>query len=353
VRRSLWLALWLPLWGCAGGPAVGERAQAIVGGTSDPGDPGVVAIVAQVPGATQESLCTGEVISPHVVLTAAHCVAAAEVGANARFTVHTGATIGATSANTFAVKEVHANSAWNPQDLFSGHDVGVVILAAPLAVTPLRLHRVPLTSADKGAPVRLVGYGLSAAQTASSAGVKREAAAALNDFDPALVSVGDAQHGTCNGDSGGPAFLTVGAVEEVVGVTSFGDQACSQGNYDTRVDVELPFIDPYVAANDPSPADGGTTLQSGAGPGEGGVGDGPDVTPIAAVGPEGMPTGPPGPVVHGGCAFGGAAQRPGRHDGSPVALWLLFYALFFGPRAARGSRTAWRWCPARVRRGRG
>ena len=61
-----------------------------------------------------------------------------------------------------------------------------------------------------------------------------------------LIGVGDSRHGTCNGDSGGPAFMRIDGVETIVGVTSYGNADCSDGGFDARVDSDLAFIDTYL-----------------------------------------------------------------------------------------------------------
>jgi secreted trypsin-like serine protease len=224
----------------------------IIGGTTDSGDPGVVLIFAQVPGAQNGALCTGEVISPHVILTAAHCVSPAEVGANAAFHVLAAPDFNAAQASDFlTVKETHFNTLFDPNNLNGGNDVGVVILNNPISAPVLPLNRAPLTQAMVGQPVRFVGYGLSDATAQAGAGLKRQTTTTLTDFTDVLIHFSDGAHETCNGDSGGPAFMTLNGTEVVVGLTSFGDVSCSQGGFDTRVDAMLSFIDPFVAANDP------------------------------------------------------------------------------------------------------
>jgi hypothetical protein len=47
---------------------------------------------------------------------------------------------------------------------------------------------------------------------------------------------------SCGGDSGGPVFLEVDGAERIVGVTSFGDPACTRGT-NTRVDVHAAFLE--------------------------------------------------------------------------------------------------------------
>src|SRR6267142_4741929 len=55
-------------------PPASEPAQPIIGGTNDTGDPSIVLLIAQPKGSQGAGLCTASLISPHVLLTAAHCV---------------------------------------------------------------------------------------------------------------------------------------------------------------------------------------------------------------------------------------------------------------------------------------
>src|SRR5262245_35560180 len=52
-------------------PEIGSRDHSIIGGTRDSGDPAVVYI--ELSGAGGQGACTGTLISPHVIITAAHC----------------------------------------------------------------------------------------------------------------------------------------------------------------------------------------------------------------------------------------------------------------------------------------
>jgi secreted trypsin-like serine protease len=247
------LASCLVLSGCLGAPApVEDRQSAIIGGTLDTADPGVVLLFAQVPGAQSGSLCTAEIVSPHVVITAAHCVSPSEVGQGAQFVVYPGNDFNqATQAELLPVKETHFNPLFDSNNLDAGNDIGVAILQNPIATPPLTMNRAPLTTAMQGQPVRFVGYGLSDAQQQTGAGVKRTTTTTLTDFTSVLVHFTDGTHETCNGDSGGPAFMTFNGQEEIVGLTSFGDVNCDQGGYDTRLDAMVSFVDPYIQANDP------------------------------------------------------------------------------------------------------
>jgi MYXO-CTERM domain-containing protein len=96
--------------------------------------------------------------------------------------------------------------------------------------------------------VTFVGYGLSSVVPLGSAGLKRTVDIPLADLgDTQFFYLADGEN-TCFGDSGGAAFLKEGAVDVLIGATSFGDSECSQFGADTRIDafaesVLKPFID--------------------------------------------------------------------------------------------------------------
>src|SRR4029079_18802121 len=122
-------------------PPPPETAEPIIGGETDAGDPGVVAVFAQQLGATSGFLCTGSVIAPTVVLTAAHCVSPLETGTGARFIVLTNANVNRRGGEQLSVREVHTSPRWSPDALERGHDEGIVILKEPTSIAPLPFNR--------------------------------------------------------------------------------------------------------------------------------------------------------------------------------------------------------------------
>src|SRR5262245_33825572 len=120
VLAAFWAAL--SLSGCLPLAEISEAEQGIIGGTTDNGDPGVVLI--EYRQNLEDYLCTGEVVSPHVVLTAAHCVES--TGGTYRVFVGTNR-LTAKSTDFIAVKEVHSHPMWNSFRITDGNDVGVVI----------------------------------------------------------------------------------------------------------------------------------------------------------------------------------------------------------------------------------
>jgi MYXO-CTERM domain-containing protein len=264
--------------GCTGGYApVDAIQQEIIGGSLDTGDPAVVLLFQTIAGQQGGAICTGEVISPHVILTAAHCTGGEDPAqaASATWRVYLGSDFGlATARDLLPVKEAHFNPAFDVKNLTAGNDVGVAILRDPLpaSITPLPFNRTGLDSSHNGKQVRFVGYGLSTVTIDSAgnpqgdgAGVKRQTTTTLTEFNTKLLHFADGTHETCNGDSGGPAFMNIGGREVIIGVTSFGDISCSQGGFDTRIDTITSFIDPYVQANDPGFISSGSVPSSPSG----------------------------------------------------------------------------------------
>ncbi len=236
--------------------APGAVEEEIIGGTTDATDGSVVLLYMTVPGQPGGSLCTAEVISPHVILTAAHCTGGENPAVtNATWRVYLGTDFSkATAADLLPVKEAHYHPQFSVNNLMGGYDVGVAILqnALPSTVKPLPYNRASMDTGFDGKAVRFVGYGLDNAAAQTGAGVKRTTTTMLSDHTAMLLHFTDGTHETCNGDSGGPAFMSIGGQEVIVGLTSFGDVNCAQGGYDTRVDALASWIDGYVTKADPT-----------------------------------------------------------------------------------------------------
>jgi len=276
-----------------------EEGDSIVGGSTDADDPSVVAVYGQQPGARSGFLCTGSVIAPTVILTAAHCVSAVETGEGAQFTVITGPDIGKSGAQQLAVDAVYANPLWSPDNLENGHDQGIVVLREPTSLRPLPINRRKLASSLTGRAVRIVGYGLDNGSKQTGAGTKRQALTSLGTILTNLILVGNSRHGTCNGDSGGPAFMNIDGVETIVGTTSYGNADCTDGGFDARVDTDLAFIDQYLTSDCQPACNGRSCGSDGCGGTCGSCADDETCSADAQCLPR-----------SGGCAAGGLEQEP-------------------------------------------
>jgi secreted trypsin-like serine protease len=116
------------------------------------------------------------------------------------------------------------------------------------------MNRDAITDSDDHQPTRLVGYGQTTAadKTGSTAGQRREVMTTLVSHDSSFLHVGGAGMTLCEGDSGGPAFMTLYGTEVIAGITSFGDAGCDTFGTDTRIDKYADsWVQPFIDEFDP------------------------------------------------------------------------------------------------------
>ena len=225
------------------GSDVGEAQQVrseIVGGVTDTGDPAVVALTVQ-----GQEYCTGTLVGPKTVLTAAHCINV--YGTQPKYYVAFG-TYASQPTQRVQVLAQFADPLYNKQTGTS-HDFGVLQLATAVTnVTPIAMNAQPMGASHVGMAIRHAGFGITTGG-GSGGGTKRQVSYNVRQVSPALIESGAAGKQTCSGDSGGPAFMVMpgSTVETLVGVVSFGDETCVQYGEDGRVDVGLSWISQTMA----------------------------------------------------------------------------------------------------------
>ena len=304
VHPRLGVLLVSSMLGCADVVDLSPRESTIVGGAIDTGDPEVVALVVEEGAGAY--ICTGTLISPRVVLTAAHCVNF--TSAPSAITAHFVSELG--DANDPSALGTRNVVAWQSDPLFDdtrpdlGHDIGIVLLDRPAPVAPKPYNRAPM-DASIGKRARVVGFGITLADR-QDAGSKRQTEITIDGVTDDLFSF-SGERGICQGDSGGPTFMTQDGVEVVVGIHSAGDcnQAGAVFGIETRVDrFAASFIDPFIAAHPQCVSDGACD--------RGCAMPDPDCSDDGAGNTDG-----------GGCAIG----DPGRSSGDSLLVVLLVLAV--------------------------
>ena len=169
--------------------------------------------------------CTGTAVARNLILTAAHCMAGV---VPSQVFVYTGDA--ADGQPDTVATEVGAHPDFiRDEGAFDIFDYGYIVTQDPLPEP----YAIPMTEQDEwdfamqwDREVILVGYGQD---DDGDRGVKREVTVRINGFSPDGLEFEAGGDGldSCNGDSGGPAFVVLpDGSRRLVGIISRGSEVC-------------------------------------------------------------------------------------------------------------------------------
>ncbi|KAG9405344.1 hypothetical protein AC1031_004452 [Aphanomyces cochlioides] len=188
--------------------------------------------------------CTGVLITPQHILTAAHCIGYVEWAVFRSNGIHELLEIAGT--------RLHPNAKTR---FPTSYDVGVLVLRKKSKQPPAKLHFDNLTL---GTPVWVYGGGNTAFNlTTSSPNIKEMNAnvtlqfeCPIDDVNTTLVDSMVCINGgiMCKGDSGGPVTVVQDGQHYVVAVASWAHVQCDSpiGGY-ARVSAARDFLEPYLS----------------------------------------------------------------------------------------------------------
>jgi len=209
--------------------------------------------------------CTGVLVHPRVVLTAGHC---AIDGPVTKVFLKGRQLSNQSQGEVRAVENVIVHPNYTEREV-PWNDITVLILSEPSTVQPVAIASMAEFQADDS--LTLVGFGSDSPDGQSGFGTKRRVDVGLTnttDYTPSQVIGVQREHGfdvskefhggrvrsgmdTCNGDSGGPAYLNIADGSEtgafkVAGLTSRAANSstvnCGDGGIYTLIPAYLPWL---------------------------------------------------------------------------------------------------------------
>lgn len=192
--------------------------------------------------ASRSVVCSGTLITPTKILTAAHCLPADTLRVQAVVWRADGSVVGV-AASRWAVHPQFQRSS-----TVLANDAAVVVM--PSALPNPTMGVLLSQPSSPGLPIYVAGWGAPGFELA----VGFATLSTVTETSIGFTYSGQLSN-TCNGDSGGPAYRTPGGQPALIGITSSGTvKACGIGDSSLFTNVQSPAVINFIRAQAPDAA---------------------------------------------------------------------------------------------------
>jgi trypsin len=224
-------------------------SRGIVNGELEEGFPSTVSLGGNF-GSGPSSMCTGNLVTPRVIISAAHCgdgipliliqtLGSAFFGSDI---TSPDKSIGFKNMTVHPDYEELVSEVGGDPGQF---DLSVFVLSKDAEVEPTWFRREAVLLDAVGSEVTSVGFGITSSAGEGS-GTKRSAVLVIDDVDENFllsnVNTNPNAANICSGDSGGPQFFNEDGFWVQAAVHSWGDTQCLYSSGSTRTDIAAEWI---------------------------------------------------------------------------------------------------------------
>lgn len=202
---------------------IDTQETGIIGGTDVAAGSYIAQTVVSVYDQSSDNFCTGVILADNIIVTAAHCLGEKPENMFVVFGLNF------QNAMQFPVDKFQPSPYWNTPGTIPG-DIALLHFAGNMPSGFRAATLLPSGYLQNTMNVTLAGYGINDEQNQTGAGVLRMASASIANaaYSTSEVEVNQNNgQGACEGDSGGPGYISVNGQYYLWGVTDGGiDPTC-------------------------------------------------------------------------------------------------------------------------------